>query len=123
MWVTRMMVALASATLGGLGMQAGADVQESPARDVSASSISRPVLVSANSIIVPMADSPSPTLGSTPQAGVNPPDDNDGDAADYSQVPLGVLAPLTIVAVVGGSIVFYLVRRSRRNRPSRTGGS
>ncbi len=123
MWVTRMMVALASATLAGLGMQAGADLQGLLVGDASAPAISRNVQDSAASTVLAMADSPSPTLGSTPQTGVNPPDDNDGDAADYSQVSLAVLAPLTIGVVIGGSIVFYLVRRSRRNRSSHSGRS
>ncbi|MFI5707104.1 hypothetical protein [Kribbella sp. NPDC051620] len=66
-----------------------------------------------------VADSPSPTLGSTPQPGVNPPGDNDGDPADWSQVWLAVVAPLTIAVLVGGSIVVYLIRRNRRRATTR----
>jgi hypothetical protein len=69
---------------------------------------------SSAATITPVADSPSPTLGSTPQPGVNPPDDNDGDAADWTQPWLGVVAPLTIAVLVGGSIGVYLLRRARR---------
>jgi hypothetical protein len=64
--------------------------------------------------ITPVAESPSPTLGSTPQPGVNPPGDNDGDPSDWTEVGLAVVAPLTIAVVVGGSIVAYLIRRARR---------
>lgn len=61
----------------------------------------------------PYADTPSPTLGSTPQPGTNPAGDNDGDPADFSQVPL-VFGGLAIAVIVIGSIVFYLSRRARR---------
>ena len=116
MWVTRLTVGLTAAVLVGLAVPTTAGAQELQAGDASVPAISRTALVAADSAVLPMADSPSPTLGSTPQPGVNPPGDNDGDAADFSQVWLGVLAPLTIVVVVGGSIAFYLIRRSRRSR-------
>ena len=65
----------------------------------------------------PFADpSPSPTLGSTPQPDRAPGDDNDGNASDYTQVPLAVVAPLSLGAIVGGSVIFYLIRRARRSR-------
>jgi hypothetical protein len=46
---------------------------------------------------------------------VNPPGDNDADAADNSQVPLALVAPLAAAVIIGGSIAFYFVRRSRSN--------
>ncbi|TWD84068.1 hypothetical protein FB561_5241 [Kribbella amoyensis] len=58
------------------------------------------------------AASPSPSLGSTPQPGVEQSGDNDGDAADFSQVPLA-FAGLAIVVIVLGSVAFYLRRRQR----------
>jgi hypothetical protein len=60
--------------------------------------------------------SPSPTLGSTPQPDLASGDDNDGNWSDYTQVPLAVVAPLTVAVVVGGSVLFYLIRRTRRTR-------
>ena len=118
MSVTRLMVGLTAAVLVGLAVPTTASAHGLQAGDATAPAISRTALLSADSAHHPMADSPSPTLGSTPQPGVNPPGDNDGDAADFSQVWLGVLAPLTIVVLVGGSIAFYLIRRSRRSRPA-----
>jgi hypothetical protein len=69
----------------------------------------------------PLADpSPSPTLGSTPQPDRAPGDDNDGDSSDYTQVPLAVLAPLGLGAIVGGSVLLYFLRRVRRSRAEET---
>ena len=65
---------------------------------------------------VPAADVPSPTLGSTPQPGVNPPGDADADPSDFDQVPLAVASFLVLGLLVGGSLLFYLWRRSRRPR-------
>jgi len=62
------------------------------------------------------APSASPTLGSTPQPGVNPPGDADADPSDFDQVPLIVISFLFLGMLVGGSILFYLWRRSRRTR-------
>jgi hypothetical protein len=64
------------------------------------------------------ADTPSPTLGSTPQPGVNPPGDADADPSDFDQVPLAVGSFLFLGALVGGSILFYLWRRSRQSTRS-----
>ncbi|HEY4567940.1 MAG TPA: hypothetical protein VIH10_00700 [Kribbella sp.] len=58
----------------------------------------------------------SPTLGSTPQAGVNPAGPGDGDANDYSRVPLVVVSFLFLALLVGGSLLFYLRRRTRESR-------
>jgi hypothetical protein len=70
----------------------------------------------------PVADSPSPTLGSTPQPGVNPPGDTDADASDFDQTPLVVISFLFLALLVGGSLLFYLWRRSRSTRePARRG--
>ena len=79
-------------------------------------------------VTMPSADpSTSPTLGSTPQPDRAPGDDNDGNWSDYTQVPLAVVAPLSLGAIVGGSIIFYLIRRARRSGTedahSRGGGS
>lgn len=60
----------------------------------------------------PAADSPSPTLGSTAQPGVNPPGDNDADANDFTQAPLVVIAFLILV-LIGGAILLYISRRGR----------
>jgi len=60
--------------------------------------------------------SPSPTLGSTPQAGVNPAGAGDGDANDYNRVPLVVGSFLFLALLVGGSLLFYLRRRTRETR-------
>jgi hypothetical protein len=65
---------------------------------------------------VPAADTPSPTLGSTPQPGVNPPGVNDGDARDFDRTPLAVISFLFLGALVGGSLLFYLWLRNRRPR-------
>jgi hypothetical protein len=62
------------------------------------------------------ADVPSPTLGSTPQPGVNPPGDADADPSDFDQVPLAVASFLFLGLLVGGSLLFYLWRRGRRTR-------
>ncbi|GAB2642630.1 hypothetical protein [Kribbella swartbergensis] len=70
------------------------------------------------SVQAPAADTPSPTLGSTPQPGVNPPGDADADPSDFDQVPLAVGSFLFLGALVGGSILFYLWRRSRQNTGS-----
>jgi hypothetical protein len=107
MSITKFTIAVAAATLAvlasvGLGAQPTSD------------SVSAIVLTSADAANLPRADSPSPTLGSTPQPGVNLPGDNDGDAADYSQLPLVLVTALTLVVVVGGSITVYLIRRGRR---------
>jgi len=67
----------------------------------------------------PLAD-PSPTLGSTPQPDRAADDDNDGNSSDYTQVPLAVLAPLGLGVVVGGSVLFYFIRRARRGRAEDT---
>jgi hypothetical protein len=69
-------------------------------------------------IQAPAADTPSPTLGSTPQPGVNPPGDADADPSDFDQVPLAVGSFLFLGALVGGSILFYLWRRSRHSTRS-----
>ncbi|WBQ04488.1 hypothetical protein [Kribbella sp. CA-293567] len=109
MWVTKWTLALVWAAVAVLGALGVAGALQSPNVESSAQV--------TQVMLAPAADSPSPSLGSTPRPGVNPPGDNDGDAADFSQVGLGVLAPLTIVAVVGGSLVFYLIRRARRKPP------
>jgi hypothetical protein len=62
----------------------------------------------------PAAVTPSPTLGSTPQLGVNPPGDADADPSDFDQVPLVVISFVFLGLLVGGSLLFYLWRRSRR---------
>jgi hypothetical protein len=64
----------------------------------------------------PVADTPSPTLGSTPQPGVNPQGDTDADPSDFDQTPLAVISFLFLGLLVGGSLLFYLWRRSRRTR-------
>jgi hypothetical protein len=64
----------------------------------------------------PAADVPSPTLGSMPQPGVNPPGDADADASDFDQVPLAVASFLFLGLLVGGSLLFYRWRRSRQTR-------
>jgi len=110
MSVTGLAVVVAAAALGGFGVQ-GAGAQACAGPEAVGE---QTVLVAAGPAVEPMADTPSPTLGSTPQTGVNPPGDNDGDPADFSQVAWGVVAPLTIVVLVGGSLIFYFVRRTRR---------
>jgi hypothetical protein len=69
---------------------------------------------------------PSPTLGATPQPDRAPGDDNDGNWSDYTQTLLAVVAPLSLAVIVGGSVLFYLLRRNRRsgagNRPHSGGG-
>jgi hypothetical protein len=64
----------------------------------------------------PATDTPSPTLGSTPQPGVNPPGVNDADPKDFDRVPLVVISFIFLAALVGGSLLFYLWRRSRQTR-------
>jgi hypothetical protein len=58
--------------------------------------------------------SPSPILGSTPQPDRALGDDNDGNWSDFTQVPLALVAPLAFAAIMGGSVVFYFLRRARR---------
>jgi hypothetical protein len=100
--IVRSIIAVLAVLAGGVAVQNLADIQHASAATV-----------------VPAADTPSPTLGSTPQPGVNPPDDNDGDANDWTQPWLGVAAPLTIAVLVGGSLAIYLTRRSRRKTTRR----
>ncbi|ONI73861.1 hypothetical protein BWI15_10600 [Kribbella sp. ALI-6-A] len=73
--------------------------------------------VTTTSMTIPAADSPSPTpsLGSTPRTGADGAGDNDGDAADFSQTGLVFISAGAIVLAVGGSVVFYLIRRNRRS--------
>ena len=98
--------ALATALLVGAGVVGVAAV--SPA----AAEAQQPATID---VARPFADpSPSPTLGATPQPDRAPGDDNDGNWNDFSQVGLAVVAPLGLAAVVGGSVVFYLIRRARR---------
>jgi len=73
-------------------------------------------IVHKAAVSFPAVDSPSPTLGSTPQPGVNPPGDSDADADDFDQVPLVVISFLALGLLVGGSVLFYLWRRSRPTR-------
>jgi hypothetical protein len=59
--------------------------------------------------------SPSPSLGSSSQRpDATPEDDSDGDPADFTQVGLAVGVPLVLGSLVGGSVIFYFVRRARR---------
>jgi hypothetical protein len=46
---------------------------------------------------------------------VNPPGDSDADAQDFDQVPLVVFSFVFLADLVGGSLLFYLWRRSRKS--------
>ncbi|TDD19521.1 hypothetical protein E1218_23950 [Kribbella turkmenica] len=74
------------------------------------------LLVGLILVLTTAVDTPSPTLGSTPYPGVNPPGDADSDPSDFDQVPLAVGSFLFLALLVGGSLVFYLWRRNRRSR-------
>ncbi|GAB2604484.1 hypothetical protein [Kribbella endophytica] len=66
----------------------------------------------------PLADTPTPTLGSTPAAEANPPGSADGDPNDWSGLkwlPLGLLIPVLFIAGV-----FLAKRRDRRRDDSTT---
>lgn len=74
------------------------------------------VAVPAAQVAVPAADSPSvtPSLGSTPQTGVNGPGPNDGDPNDFNRLPLVFGALIILVLLLGGSGAFFAIRRRRR---------
>jgi LPXTG-motif cell wall-anchored protein len=57
--------------------------------------------------------SPSPSLGSTPQPGVNPPGDADADADDFGQAPLILIAFGILVVLVAGGVLFYRRRQKQ----------
>jgi hypothetical protein len=61
--------------------------------------------------------SPNPPPESPQTPIPDPPDDNDGDPADFTQTLLAAVPPLALGALIGGSVVFYLVRRAKR-RPT-----
>jgi hypothetical protein len=76
---------------------------------------------SVSQVTMPAADpsptgSASPTLGATQPSTATQQDDNDQNAADYTQVPLAVLAPLVLGLLVGGSLLIYVIRRARGRR-------
>lgn len=63
--------------------------------------------------VYPVADTPTPTLGSTPNTGANPPGTADGDPSDWSGMkwlPLGLLIPVLFIAGV------WLAKRRDRRR-------
>lgn len=74
----------------------------------------------AAAVQVPAADTPSPSLGSTPQPGVNPPGDSDADPSDFNEVRLVLIAFLVLAALIGGALLFYLWRRRTREQVRRT---
>jgi hypothetical protein len=60
----------------------------------------------------PAADSPSPSLGATPQPSRVPPGDNDSDPDDWSGTPWVIAAIVAFLVVIAG-ITYTLFRGGR----------
>jgi hypothetical protein len=69
------------------------------------------------SAAIPAAD-PSPSLGASQTPAPSLAGDNDGDAADYSQLVLVLLIPLAVIAIVGAATLVWF-RGRRRERDAR----
>jgi hypothetical protein len=90
---------------------------ERAASPVTASTTARPGSIGSTSWRKgPPAAAPSSPVPVSQTQRPDPPDDNDGDASDYSQVSLAVIPPLVLGALVGGSFLLYMVRRAKRKR-------
>jgi hypothetical protein len=67
-------------------------------------------------VVAGEAPSPSPSLGSVQHRTAELPGTADDDAHDFEKTYLAVVSFLFLAFLVGGSLLFYLWRRSRTTR-------